>query len=87
MKSNYTTEDISSPSHGSQVRCKYYWWCENSNPQKAVFYIGADKESFSPQCNSQEGILSYYDPPYQGCEIVFMEVAYLPAKYVQLQQQ
>ena len=61
------------------VRFDTWFFCENGDPTKAVFYITSDR-SLVPQSNSDPSILHAFKAPYEGCEPVHMDVAYYPYK-------
>lgn len=76
----FNTKDIITPKEGLVVYKNRYWFCENGDATKALFYEN------SPQCNSniliQEGTLGlkmYQDYPNK-IEIVFVETAFVPRR-------
>ena len=69
---DYSTKDVVTPSNGLfNIRIGYWWWCEDGDPTKAVFYKG-----HAPQCNPDRKILEHYEKPYDGCELVKIPVSY-----------
>lgn len=71
-KKDFSTQDVVTPKNGVyKVYVNYYWWCEDGDPKKAIIFKG-----FAPQCNSDRRILEGSNPPYTGCEIVKIPVAY-----------
>lgn len=72
--SDYITKDVETPRNGMfQVYVDYYWWCEDGDPKKAVFY-----HRYSAQCNANRKVLENMKSPYDGCKIVQIPVSYIP---------
>lgn len=54
----YIRRNVIDPKGIVQVYKNYWWWCEDGDPTKALFYKATEKwrSTGAPQCNANEDI-------------------------------
>jgi hypothetical protein len=55
----YVTRNVVDPKGVVQVYKNFWWWCEDGDPTKALFYVGllrGRRDIGSPQCNANQEI-------------------------------
>lgn len=80
--SKYRVMDVTQVDGGLiRVIRNHWWWCEDGNPQKAIFYIGAGwRKCYSPQCNSDKRVVESIGVPFENAQIVQIQTAFVPVK-------